>query len=73
LGLLALMVENVGGFQPTRASKTFPYALTSGKVLLELVPDKAKERLKWKIFEPGPRKTTPDPKRKSSDDDGNMI
>ena len=72
LGLLALLVDNFGAFQATRASKTFPYALTSGRLLLQLVPESARERLKWKILEDGDGKRGKDPKKKSPGD-GEMI
>lgn len=65
LGLLALLIDNFGAFQATRASKTFPYALTGGRILLQLVPESAKERLKLKILEEGDKNRGKDSKGKS--------
>jgi membrane protein required for colicin V production len=65
LGLLALVINNFGTFQATGASKTFPYALTSGRILLQLVPEEAKKRLNLKILEEGDRNRSKDPKAKT--------
>jgi uncharacterized membrane protein required for colicin V production len=66
LGLLALVINNFGAFQATTGvSKTFPYALTSGRILLQLVPEEAKKRLNLKILEEGDRKNPKDPKAKT--------
>lgn len=65
LGLLALLIDNFGAFQATRASRTFPYALTGGRILLDLVPESAKARLKLKILEEGDKKRSKDSKGKS--------
>jgi membrane protein required for colicin V production len=65
LGLLALVINNFGTFQATGASKTFPYALTSGRILLQLIPEEAKKRLNLKILEEGDRKNSKDSKGKT--------
>lgn|GEM_PF-509090 len=71
LGLLALVIDNFGAFQATRASKTFPYALTSGRILLQLVPESAKKRMNLKILEDGKKNHPRD--NKKSPGNGELI
>ncbi|HET9886379.1 MAG TPA: CvpA family protein [bacterium] len=71
LGLLALLIDNFGAFQATRASKTFPYALTSGRILLQLIPESAKKHLNLKILEEGKENQPRD--KKKSPGNGEMI
>ncbi len=49
LGLLAVLADATGSFAATRASKTYPLALQSGRMLLDLVPDDAKERFRGRV------------------------
>ena len=47
LGIAALVVEGLGSFDAARGSTTYPIALQSGRILLELIPPDTLERLEW--------------------------
>ncbi|HMB70140.1 MAG TPA: CvpA family protein [bacterium] len=47
VGVLALVVEGLGGFDTARASVAYGSALQVGQVLLRFVPEDTRERLDW--------------------------
>lgn len=47
LGVAALVVEGFGSFDAARDSRTYPFALRSGRILLGLIPPETLERLDW--------------------------
>jgi membrane protein required for colicin V production len=47
LGVAALVVEGFGSFPAARDSRMYPYALQSGRFLLNAIPDDTLERLRW--------------------------
>jgi membrane protein required for colicin V production len=49
LGILAVLADIAGGFSAARGSKMYPLALKSGKALVQLVPEDAKQLLHGRL------------------------
>jgi len=47
LGVAALVIEGFGSFPAARESRTYPFALQSGRILLGAIPEETLERLRW--------------------------
>jgi uncharacterized membrane protein required for colicin V production len=72
VGLLAVVVDGFGGFAAARRSKTFSYALATGKTVVKVIPEKTREKWRWKIQGEGVRPLGKDEKPRSRGD-GSLI